>query len=714
MLELGTPFGLLGAASMIDRETHPMGGITFQGEHQFNLQGTDTIDYTDADLCGLRILGIMPNRGTNAPREIANVAGERVRILGEIPVRNRDGSGRELLDEAGNVDTSFLVRMPANMPYMMQGIDCDGRTLNTDQTWQSLRPGEMKTCGGCHVHSRESLTTFDRTFAATSEYQIPRLGEGTVPLLAGQNTDGTAITREVEAYGLEVNFDTDILPIFERRCTSCHGGESPAAGLALDRPGTSKDEQATWYCLVQDGNQSCVPEALRHDTGAGSSNRSFRRPQLTRYVRAFNSLASLLYWKAAGRRTDGRTDDTYTDADSATVRDIDFGAAHTTSITPEELGLLSRWIDIGSPGGPMESRDTQRPTLNLVAGVEGESVVRLHIGTTDLGSGIDTSSLELCVLDVTGACTAPITLEAEPHGVVTHTLTSPLTDPDTEVRARVSDLAGNESVAQWTVHWLLNAPPPPPPLPEGVDGGGVRRDGGGDGEGAGSDCSCSAPGQQRTTPPWLGLSLLAGIALVSRRRAIRRRAIRRGGGWAHPGGAHALKWIRAPPAGIVACMSSIRHALPLVALTGICASGCGGDGDAPDAWVTERDATRRRATTPPPRPPTPRASPWTPARPRETAARLQRLIRGRTPASPSYPRTPRSISASTSARPGCRRSRGTARASSATAASTTTPTTTGSCSSGAATQPRGGPTSTSSIRTPSPGAASIHRCRAQT
>jgi hypothetical protein len=60
-LVTGTPFGLLGAASITDRETHPIDGIHFQGEKQFNLQGTDTIDYTDEELCGVRILGVMPN-----------------------------------------------------------------------------------------------------------------------------------------------------------------------------------------------------------------------------------------------------------------------------------------------------------------------------------------------------------------------------------------------------------------------------------------------------------------------------------------------------------------------------------------------------------------------------------------------------------------------------------------------------------------------------
>lgn len=74
------------------------------------------------------------------------MAGERIAILGEFSVINRDANGARIIDPSGHPDTSFLVRFPANTPYLMQGIDCDGRTLNTDQTWQHLRPGEKKTC----------------------------------------------------------------------------------------------------------------------------------------------------------------------------------------------------------------------------------------------------------------------------------------------------------------------------------------------------------------------------------------------------------------------------------------------------------------------------------------------------------------------------------------------------------------------------------------
>lgn len=505
MLEVGTPFGLLGAASILDRETHPRGGIHFGGEHQFHLQGTDTIDYTDDELCGVRIIGVMPNRGRDAYREIANTAGERLAILGEIPVRNVDASGAPRMDPSGHPDTSFLVRFPAEMPYFMQGVDCEGRTLNTDQTWQSLRPGEVKTCGGCHVHSRESRVSFAETWAADPAYEVHRLGEGRVPLLGAE-------PREVEGYGLQVDLTRDIMPIFERRCVSCHGGDTPDAGLALNVPGT--ETGSTWHCLVRDHVQSCVPEPLRWRRADG--NTALRRPQLSRYLRAFNARGSLLYWKAANERTDNRTDDLFDESSPDEDRDVDFGADHPTDITPEELGLLARWIELGAAGGPMEIRDTQRPTLTLAATVSGEAVSTLHVGTADLGSGIAPGTLELCLLDATGECADVLGGVAEMHGVLSVTLDAPLADPDQEVRARVEDLAGNVSVLQRTVGYLLDAPPPPPPVSR-TDGSAPGADGGTSGPtDVTGDCGCRAAGGRSAWP----LGALALLALLWARRRL--------------------------------------------------------------------------------------------------------------------------------------------------------------------------------------------------
>ncbi|MCA9614405.1 MAG: hypothetical protein KC586_16735, partial [Myxococcales bacterium] len=276
--------------------------------------------------------------------------------------------------------------------------------------------------------------------------------------------------------------------------------------------------QSTWFCLVGDKSQACVPESLRHATGAGSAGTTFRRPQLTRYVRAFNALSSLLYWKAAGERTDGRTDATFGDDDTPERRDVDFGAAHPTEITPEELGVLARWIDIGSAGGPMERRDTQFPTLHLAATVEAERVVALHVGTVDLGEGIDEASLSVCVLEA-DTCALDLSTPANAHGVVRVALDAPLSNPDVEVEARVRDLAGNETIVRRTVAWLLRAPPPPPPRPDGgpaIDGG-VRSDGG-ESEGTmsgGCGCHTSSP----SDVGFVGALLVAW--LVRRRRVTR-------------------------------------------------------------------------------------------------------------------------------------------------------------------------------------------------
>ena len=480
-LEVGTPFGLLGAASILDRETHPVGGIHFVGEHQFNLQGTDTINYTDDDLCGIRILGVQPNRGGNSYQQISNVAGERLVILGELGVRNREG-GAELLDPSGNPDTSFLVRFPANVPYLMQGIDCDGRTLNTDQSWQSLRPGEVKTCGGCHVHSKDSRVSFEESFAALPDYPVIGLGEGMVPLLAGAGDEGPTV-REVAGYGLQIDFERDIAPIFEERCNDCHSSAAPAGSLALDVVGV--DEGSTWWCLVFDRGQSCVPEGQRMVTTNGTV---FRRPQLTRYLRAFNALGSPLYWKAAGMRTDGNTDETFDEGSPPDDIDLDFGMEHTTEITAEELGLLARWIDIGAPGGPQELDDTQRPTLTLAALIDDETVTALRVGTVDMPSGIDVASLTVCIVDATGTCTTMLAQGgALPHDVLEIPLTTALSDPDVEVLARVRDVAGNETELRRTVRWLLNSPLPPDPA--GTDTG---ADGTGSGSSAGSGVETTA------------------------------------------------------------------------------------------------------------------------------------------------------------------------------------------------------------------------------
>src|SRR5262249_11580273 len=100
---------------------------------------------------------------------------ERLRILGEIPLRKTDPGGKPLLDPQGNPDTSFLAKVPADTPVSFQTLDKNGMVLNMAQTWHMVRPGEVRNnCGGCHAHNKLPVD-FASTAAALASYQVPDL-----------------------------------------------------------------------------------------------------------------------------------------------------------------------------------------------------------------------------------------------------------------------------------------------------------------------------------------------------------------------------------------------------------------------------------------------------------------------------------------------------------------------------------------------------------
>src|SRR5206468_9836697 len=133
--------------------------------------------YSNADIHAVRILVMDPTtdrrNGPKSGRLFRSAAMERLRILGEIPVRHfKNGepgalaTGGQPLDPDGNPDTSFLAKIPADTAFTFQTLDKRGMVLNMAQTWHQLRPGEIRTnCGGCHAHSQEP-TPFEKTLAA--------------------------------------------------------------------------------------------------------------------------------------------------------------------------------------------------------------------------------------------------------------------------------------------------------------------------------------------------------------------------------------------------------------------------------------------------------------------------------------------------------------------------------------------------------------------
>jgi hypothetical protein len=176
--------------------------------------------YTCNDIYAIRLLALSGvasrNRGKNSYAYghgvgfEQKVKKERHRILGEIVVRKNDLLGNPILDLEGNNDTSFLAKIPADIPFTFQAIDREGRPLNHSATWHQVRPGEKRNdCGGCHAHSQIPLD-FETTAAATPLYAISDLTK-TTPLL---NVGGTTTIHS--AISMTFEFTRDIVPILDR------------------------------------------------------------------------------------------------------------------------------------------------------------------------------------------------------------------------------------------------------------------------------------------------------------------------------------------------------------------------------------------------------------------------------------------------------------------------------------------------------------------
>ena len=477
----GTPFGLIGTSSFYKRESYPEGGVpaggvtaTFVGERDrngfrgldpFNTsqngaslnwfnQGSDAGLYDNDQIHAVRILAMEPttdrHRGPDSGRLFFSHAQERLRILGEIPLRKFDGSGRQPVDSDGNPDTSFLAKIPADTAFTFQTLDKRAMVLNMAQTWHQLRPGEVRhDCGGCHAHSQKP-TSFSSASASRDDYQLFDLTEKT-PLLVAKDKDQSNRRWDSEdAVGLQyrstgvvnVEYLRDVRPILQRSCVACHSAseeKKPAAELNLDAdqqsvaiPGRGKFP-GSYYRLAADASAKFGYKPVIH-------NGAWRQTNASRYIRKFQSRRSLLIWKIYGERLDGWSNDDFPTArvpgDASTLEqagsllpntqanrdrsDLDFrgsrmpppAAIESGKVEPlsdEDRRTIVRWIDLGCPidfdyqPGNRDRRgfgwacDDKRPTLTITEPKRGENqqLDRILVGMFDYYSGIDDGSFSV-------------------------------------------------------------------------------------------------------------------------------------------------------------------------------------------------------------------------------------------------------------------------------------------------------------------------------
>jgi hypothetical protein len=479
----GTPFGLVGSSSMLKRESYPNGiapegsvTATFVGGDDpwkgldaftshgngmplnWHNQGADAGLYDNDAVHAVRILAMEATTdrklGERSGRQFHSHARERLRILGEIPVR-KFVDGQQPTDPDNLPDTSFLARIPADVAFTFQTIDEHGLVLNMAQTWHQLRPGEIRhDCGGCHAHSQQP-TRFEETLASRPDYKLFDL-TSTTPLVTTKDRDESQRQwdienrtglREEKASVVNMEYHRDIAPILARSCVACHSGregQTPAGNLNLDADDEEVQvEQAklpgTYYRLAGDERAQFGHKPVGYD--------SWGYPQASRYIRKLQSRRSLLTWKIFGERLDGFSNDDHPsetepgsgklaqrgesveldknrarwdldymglqmppeEAVAGTYKTADGKTIKVAPLSDEDRRTIARWIDLGCPidldydAHDPERRgfgwmlDDQRPTLAVTYPQAGanEKLDRIVIGMHDYGTSLDMKSFSV-------------------------------------------------------------------------------------------------------------------------------------------------------------------------------------------------------------------------------------------------------------------------------------------------------------------------------
>jgi hypothetical protein len=340
-LPAGSPFGLVGTSSLYKRESYPYGLVRpgsvtathakdkdYRSEENYNwtVQGADAGRYDNSEIHAIRIVVLEPNTeregGPKRGRLFYNHAKERMRILGEFPVRKFNGADQPV-DPDGNPDTSFLARLPADVAWTFQTLDKQGMVLNMAQTWHQLRPGEIRTdCGGCHAHSQKP-TLFKDTAAARTDY-VPFDLTRQTPLLTSKKNDQSGKKWDAkDETGLRyqkgpknVEYHRDIKPILDRSCVACHTQkwDKPAGSLVLDDDKIIVTEGPVFASsgLRVPGTYARLAADAKGQFGIKPLHRhGWTDLAASRYIKLMQSRASLLVWKVFGQRLDGWSNDDF-------------------------------------------------------------------------------------------------------------------------------------------------------------------------------------------------------------------------------------------------------------------------------------------------------------------------------------------------------------------------------------------------------------------
>lgn len=401
---------IVGTSSMYNRQSNgshdPFQSSNQRETHDGNwrIQGADAGVYKNSDIYGVRIIStpgkpftkpinkyrdkkrwnqikplLLDGRLDKVVARYGSFHGEKWEILGEFPLTHR-----KYRDLQGNPDTSWMAKVPADTPFLIQALDKNGMTLNSELTWRALKSGEQRTdCGGCHAHSIAPLT-FETTAAGKKipltnipnvKDSDPRISKGMWDLTQGSipTLSDRGVSFHPEGI-LDVEFKRDVYPILQQHCASCHNNKR--------KPNLS-------------GNAYNVYRKLTHNKA--NNGKRYVLPQISKYIRSPQARQSLLIWIAYNERLDGRNN-------NSRKGDVDYPMSHPyMRLSDFEKRTLARWVDLGGPIDFPETEgfgytdDSQLPIISILSTPDPlmKESEDLRIAFHDVSSGLNWKSLAI-------------------------------------------------------------------------------------------------------------------------------------------------------------------------------------------------------------------------------------------------------------------------------------------------------------------------------
>ena len=133
--------GIMSDRVLVDGECIPRDG---QGRPDLAQLITHPLQATNPGDCArparfLRVARAVPTPPGMSTREISENRFEMQQLLGYVPIEP---------------DGSFRIKVPADTALAISVVDEKGRALQTHTNWIQVRPGETRTCNGCHSPRR--------------------------------------------------------------------------------------------------------------------------------------------------------------------------------------------------------------------------------------------------------------------------------------------------------------------------------------------------------------------------------------------------------------------------------------------------------------------------------------------------------------------------------------------------------------------------------